>query len=310
MVELAFYLDLGIRGEEVEIFIPLGSSAKEIAEKLEEEGLISQNRFLAFFFLFKSDDRLLPGRYSFRIGESVNQIVGKLIRGPQSLVKVTFPEGFSSEQMGEVLEAEKICSKEEYLALVQKPQLFNREYLRSFDSLEGVLFPDTYFFPSPYSAREVIEAQLSRFEQVVIPHFPQKENLSLFEIVTLASIVEKEAKLPEEKATVASVFINRLNQNMRLQSCATVVYAIYQEEGKKVTTLTNKDLEIDSPFNTYIVKGLPPQPICNPGWDSIQAVLEPDQTDYLYFVLNEEQGKHVFSRTYQEHLNHKNGGDW
>ncbi|MGQ9472856.1 MAG: endolytic transglycosylase MltG [Candidatus Caldatribacteriaceae bacterium] len=299
---MAFYADLE-SGEEKIIIIPKGISAQKVAQILEEKGITSSFLFRLFLFLSQKD-KIVAGGYLFRSGTSLHQIVQKLEEGPPQ-GKITFPEGFTSSQMAEILEIKGICHSEEYLNLVSHPEVFSKEWLQGISHLEGFLFPDTYQFSLATSPREVIKAQLSRFEQLVLPLYRQSNTaLSLKEVVILASIVEKETSLKEEKPYVASVFLNRLQKGMKLQSCATVVYAHYLENGVHKKSLNVQDLTIDSPFNTYLYKGLPPQPIGNPGFDSIWATLFPLETDYLYFVLQED-GKHSFSVTYGEHLEKK-----
>ena len=170
--------------------------------------------------------------------------------------------------------------------------------------MEGYLFPDTYEVPKKYGVEKMIKVMLSNFNQIAIENKftdrAEKIGFSLNEIIILASIIEKEAKFNDEKNKVSSVFYNRLKINMKLQSCATIQYIL----GEPKEGLDENDLKIDSPYNTYLYKGLPPGPICNPGLDSIIAALEPAEEDYLFFVLG-DNGRHIFSKTYQEHLKNK-----
>ncbi|HXL02775.1 MAG TPA: endolytic transglycosylase MltG [Candidatus Atribacteria bacterium] len=299
---LAFYYE-GEKGEGKIVVIESGLSGREISCVLEKEGIVPSSLFRLFLFL-SHQDKLIAGNYFFYPGESVKEVVKKLTQGPD-YEKVTFPEGFTSEEMAKVLEEKGICSAGDYLDFINKPELFSASWLEGVISLEGFLFPDTYYFSPFTSPQKVIETQLHHFEEVFLPHYQTSHSfLSLKEVVILASIVEKEAKWKEEKPVVASVFINRLKQGIKLQSCATVVYALYREKGLRVENVTEEDLKVVSPFNTYLVSGLPPQAICNPGLDSLLSVLNPPATDYLYFVLQDD-GKHAFSRTYEEHLHHK-----
>jgi len=297
---LAFYYGEE-KGEKKLVVIESGLSGREISYVLEKEGIVPSSLFRLFLFL-SNQDKLLAGNYFFYPGEAVEEVVKKLTQGPV-YEKITFPEGFTSEQMARVLEEKGICCASDYLDLINKPELFSINWLEGITNLEGFLFPDTYYFSPSTPPQKVVEAQLHRFEEVFLPHY-KDFSLSLKEVVILASIVEKEAQYQEEKPVVASVFINRLRQNMKLQSCATVVYALYREKGLQVENLSEEDLQISSPFNTYLVSGLPPQAICNPGLDSLLSVLHPQETDYLYFVLQND-GKHAFSRTYEEHLHYK-----
>ena len=302
---LAFYYG-GEEGERKIVVIESGLSTLEISHALQKEDVVPAFLFRLFLFL-SHQDKLMAGNYFFYPGESVEEVARQLSQGPP-YEKITFPEGFASEQMAEVLEEKGICLAKDYLDLINKPELFPASYLQGATSLEGFLFPDTYYFCPLTSPQTVIETQLRRFEEVFLPHYRSSFTfLSLKEVVILASIVEKEARWKEEKPLVASVFINRLKQGMKLQSCATVVYALYREKGLKVKNLQEEDLTVVSPFNTYLVSGLPPQAICNPGLDSLLSILYPQRSDYLYFVLQDD-GKHAFSRTYEEHLSYKEAG--
>lgn len=303
-LKMAFYEDLE-KGEARAVFIPKGVPVSQVASLLEEEGIASARLFRLFVF-FAQKEKVVAGRYRIPPGRSIYRIVRELESGPLQ-EKVTFPEGLTSAQMAQILEEKGICESKEYLELVAHPEAFRKEWLQGVPHLEGFLFPDTYYLSVPSSPQEVIAMQLEQFEKLTLPLYEKSSTgLSLDEVVILASIVEKEASGDEEKPYVASVFLNRLKKEMRLQSCATVVYAHYRERGVHLENLSREDLEIDSPFNTYLHKGLPPQAIGNPGLEAIRAVLYPEKTDYLYFVL-QENGKHGFSATYEEHLEKKGG---
>ncbi|MDI3525790.1 MAG: hypothetical protein PWP60_351 [Candidatus Atribacteria bacterium] len=306
LVYLWFYADFSEGESFKEVLIPKGLSVREIALLLKDEAIIRNPWPFQVMAGLVAPRGLRAGSYLLKRGMPPAQLVEILTRGEQLLVKVTFPEGFTSQQMAQVLEEKGICSKEEYLSLVDNPTLFDREWLKGLSSLEGFLFPDTYFFSVPASPHQVIEAQLERFEETFLrEHYWKSEApLPLQGLVILASLVEREAKAAEDRPLIASVFLNRLQAGMKLQSCASVVYALYREKGVWVDHLTLEDLKINSPFNTYLSKGLPPQPICNPGLASLLAVLYPEKSDYLYFVLGED-GRHRFSRTYREHLENR-----
>jgi UPF0755 protein len=192
------------------------------------------------------------------------------------------------------LDKKEIVEKESFLKLVNDGEKF----------WEGYLFPDTYEVPKEYGAENMVKVMLSNFNQIAIKNKfadkAEKIGFSMEEIIILASIIEKESKFTEERRQVSSVFHNRLKKDMKLQSCASIQYILKEPKEK----LDESDLKIDSPYNTYLYKGLPPGPISNPGLDSIMAALEPVEEDYLYFVLG-ENGRHIFSKTYQEHLKNK-----
>jgi len=276
--------------------IPSGTNAKEIVDVLEKNEIIRKNNyaFRILIKLSKLEDKLKFGEYSLSSSMNMLQILDKLVKGEVILYKITIPEGYNGTQIAELLDNKEIAEKETFLKLLR-----DRE-----KSLEGYLFPDTYEVPKQYGAENMVKVMLSNFNQIAIENkFSDKAEeigFSLNEIIILASIIEKEAKISEEKSKVSSVFHNRLEKSMKLQSCATIQYILGEPKEK----LDESDLKIDSPYNTYLYKGLPPGPICNPGLDSIMAVLEPAEEDYLYFVLG-ENGRHIFSKTYQEHLKNK-----
>jgi UPF0755 protein len=278
------------------INIPSGTNAKEIVHILEKNEIIRKNNYLFIILikLSKLEDKLKFGEYNLSPSLNMLQILNKLARGEIVVYKITIPEGYTSIQIAELLDKKEIVEKESFLKLVKYGE----------KSWEGYLFPDTYEVPKKYGAENMFKLMLSNFEQVAIDNKlinkAEQTGFTIDEIITLASIIEKEAKFAEEKRQISSVFHNRLKSGMKLQSCATIQYIL----GKPKEKLEESDLEIESPYNTYLYKGLPPGPICNPGIDSIIAALEPANEDYLYFVLG-DNGRHIFSKTYEEHLKNK-----
>ncbi len=273
-----------------------GINAKEIVDVLEKNEIIRKNNytFRILIKIMKLEDQLKYGEYDLSSSMSMLQILDKLVKGEVITYKITIPEGYTYTQVAELLDKKEVAEKEAFLKLVKDSE----------KTSEGYLFPDTYEVSKKYGAENMVKVMLSNFNQIAIENkFTEKAEeigFSLDEIIILASIIEKEAKFSKEKNKVSSVFHNRLKKGMKLQSCATIQYIL--EEPKE--RLDENDLKIDSPYNTYLYKGLPPGPICNPGLDSIMAALEPEEEDYLYFVLG-ENGKHIFSKTYQEHLKNK-----
>lgn len=278
------------------INIPSGTNAKEIVHILEKNEIIRKNNYLFIILikLSKLEDKLKFGEYNLSPSLSMLQILNKLARGEIVVYKITIPEGYTSIQIAELLDKKEMVEKESFLKLVKYGE----------KSWEGYLFPDTYEVPKKYGAENMFKLMLSNFEQVAVDNKlinkAEQTGFTMDEIITLASIIEKEAKFAEEKRQISSVFHNRLKSGMKLQSCATIQYIL----GKPKEILEESDLEIESPYNTYLYKGLPPGPICNPGIDSIIAALEPANEDYLYFVLG-DNGRHIFSKTYEEHLKNK-----
>jgi len=276
--------------------IRFGTNAKEIVNVLGNNEIIRKNNytFRILIKLMKLEDQLKYGEYNLSPSMNMLQILDKLVKGEVIVYKVTTPEGYTSIKIAELLETKEITNKEAFLELIKDKE----------KSPEGYLFPETYEVPKKYGAENMIKAMLANFNRVATENnFTEKSEeigFSLDQIIILASIIEKEAKFSEEKSKVSSVFHNRLKTGMKLQSCATIQYIL----GTPKEKLDENDLKINSPYNTYLYKGLPPGPICNPGLDSIIAALEPAEEDYLYFVLG-ENGRHIFSKTYQEHLKNK-----
>jgi len=216
--------------------------------------------------------------------------------------RVTIPEGYTVTQIEEILAEKGIVDRTRFREAL-KSEDFSLPYLspapRDPRHLEGFLFPATYEFPAGLAEKEIIGLMLQRFDAVLTPELQRRSQamgLSVREVVTLASLVEREARLDEERPIIAAVFLNRLRRGMRLESCATIQYIL----GKQKEKLTYRDLQIPSPYNTYLHDGLPPGPIANPGLASIKAVLYPAEVDYLYFVARGD-GSHYFSRTLGEH---------
>lgn len=303
-IHLAFYYSSGEGDSSQTVMIQPGLSNTAIAREIQNYKLIPSSALFVLYLSLSDQNQLIAGSYLIGENETIAQIVNKLVEGRFFRVKVTFPEGSTSEQMSALLEKMGICSGESYRNIVQRPELFERSWLKGVTSLEGYLFPDTYYFPLKVDSRQIVETQLRRFEELYPGDLHAENPQKIHEGVILASIVEREAKEKTEKPLVASVFFNRLKSNMKLESCATVIYAWNHEKGIQIKSLSLDDLKIQSPYNTYIHPGLPPAPISNPGLDSLQAVIQPTQSDYLYFVLA-ENGFHYFSKTYDEHLKNK-----
>lgn len=264
-----------------------GLSAQEVARDLRDNGLLRHRvSFLIWAKLFGAK-RIHAGVYELSTRSTGLSLYRQFVKGPP-LVKVTFPEGWMASQMAAQLETQGICRAKEFLDLVRQGKH------------EGYLFPDTYFFEQETSPRRIIDRLLARFQEVVPQDMDASAKalgLKSEEVVTLASLVEKEARVSHERALIAGVFINRLRKKMYLESCATVEFAL----GAWKPRILYKDLQVNSPYNTYRHPGLPPGPICNPGLSSLEAALHPATTDMLFFVAD-GQGSHRFSRYYKDHL--------
>jgi len=292
--------------------IPNGYGASQVGDLLLYKGIITNRySFNILVSVFGLESGIQAGAYRFSPSMGLGSIVLKLKNGDiisPPLAKVVFPEGTSIYKMGMRLKDSGVGDGESFKYLVENatpPELVEKfPFLKGVqtESLEGYLFPDTYYLPYEITVPALRDLMLSRFSAVVMPVWNIGANdtrLSLHEIVTLASIIEKEAAVDEERAIISSVFHNRLRKRMYLSADPTVKYALseYRKPTKKVYYI---DLEVDSPYNTYKNLGLPPGPICNPGLASIKAAIYPALTDYLYFVARRD-GTHVFSETWQEH---------
>ncbi len=291
------------------IKIEKGLSAREVSSFLESRKLIkSALSFDLLTVLLRAQNKIQSGEYLLSPSMSNLKILRILRQGdtaPEQLVKITFPEGLSIYKMGEKLKEEKITIGEDFKNLVDYPKI--NELAQEFaflkevktKSLEGFLFPDTYLIEMKTSKARLVHLMLKRFDKEVMSFWRKAKkdtSYSLFEIITLASIIQKEAALKEEMPIVSSVFRNRLNIHMKLDACTTVKYAL--EHPTKIVYYDQ--LKYDSPYNTYIYAGFPPGPICNPGLDAIRAAVYPAETAYLYFVANKD-GSHHFSKSLEEH---------
>lgn len=305
---LAVFLSLGLglflvspadkEGREEVFIIESGRSFREVAQDLEKRGLIRSKRLLLLWSrIMGYGTDIKSGEYLLSAAEPPVKILEKLRTGRILLHAVTIPEGATREQIADALAEKNLVPRGLFLSLTEQAAVLEKHGVPG-DTLEGYLFPDTYRFGRGISPSIVIDTMLSRFRQMVAPLAEKagETGMSLEEVLILASIVEKETGRPEERAVIASVFLNRLKQGMRLQSDPTVIYGMESFEGR----IRKKDLLEKTPYNTYVIRGLPPGPICNPGIESIKAVISPAKTDYLYFV-SKNDGTHHFSKTLSEH---------
>lgn len=290
--------------EKVVVTIPRGANTYQISYLLEEKGLIKNRRaFVCYTRLTGLDSKLKSGKYSLSPGYTVPELVNLLVAGTKDTVVFTVPEGYTIEQICKLLEEKGLVERELFYYLVSKGDFsfpFVEDLPEGPARLEGYLFPDTYHVGSNSSEREIIRLMLQRFwremQELDFPRKAAEKGLTLHEAVTIASMVEREAKVDRERPIIAGVIFNRLKLGMPLQIDATVQYALKGHRSK----LYYKDLKVDSPYNTYRITGLPPGPIGAPGRKSLLAVLEPEKTDYLYYVAKPD-GTHAFAKTLQEH---------
>ncbi len=293
--------------ESKEVIIPKGSTIKTISTILEKENIIKDALIFELYCkLNEKADRIKAGKYSLNNSMNVPDIVDKLVSGDALIDTLTFtiPEGYNLAQIIEKISNLGIVSKEEVEAAMDEKK-YRYDFLIQIPDrekkLEGYLFPDTYEIYKETNAEAIVDKLLGRFDDVFAEEYRNRAkelNMTVDQVITLASIIEREAKLDTERKTISAVFHNRLEKKMMLQSCATVQYLLKEQKEE----LTYKDLEIDSPYNTYKHAGLPPGPIASPGFKAIEAALYPENVDFLYFFTKNDNS-HVFSKSYSEHLN-------
>ena len=292
-----------VEGKKVHIKIRAGMSTSEIADQLAEKNVISSSlKFRLISRLRGYDDQMKPGTYTFVTGMEDEEVFQKILNGEKHVVTFTIPEGFGVKEIANRLYELDIVDKEDFLQAAENfaPYDYMKKHKNVFYSAEGFLFPDTYTIESDYSIEEILDLMADNFDNRLTKEMREKaeeKNLSIYDLIILASIVEKEVRYPEDRAIVAQVFFKRLQLNMPLQTDATLQYLMDAPK----EDVTFKDTEIDSPYNTYQYAGLPPGPIANPGLESIEAVLNPADTNYLYFVAD-RQGHNHYADTYDEHL--------
>jgi UPF0755 protein len=285
-------------GREQIFVVKEGESLKEVAEALQKMRLItSKSLFVLWSKLAGQSKQIKTGEYALSASMPPIKILEKIHKGLVILHAVTIPEGFTIEQIADLLASKRLVEKEVFLRLANSSKALNAYGIKA-SSLEGYLFPDTYQFSRGLNPATLIDTMVRRFWQMVGPLRERADaiGMSMGEVVILASIVEKETGDPTERPAIASVFLNRLSRGMRLESDPTVIYGLKDFDGN----LRKNDLARDTPYNTYVIKGLTPGPIASPGLDAIKAVLYPAQTDYLYFV-SKNDGSHYFSKTLTEH---------
>lgn len=282
------------------VMIPPGASLRAAADSLERHGVIGNSTLFRAYAMVRGGDRSIQaGTYLLRRGESWGSILAALREGRGMVANFTIPEGFSLAQAVPVIARALEVPEDSVIAAVRDTALLRRLDVPT-PTIEGYLFPDTYTFPHGTTARQAVLATVERFEQVWDPQWDLRLDttaMSRHDAITLASIVEREARLPQERPVIAAVYLNRLRDGMLLQADPTVQYA----RGRHTNRLLYRDLAVESPYNTYRVKGLPPGPIASPGAASLRAAVYPANVPYKFFVAYPD-GHHEFRRTYAEHL--------
>ncbi len=319
-----FYFSLPVSREQTEkVFeVKKGESIFEIAKRLEEAGLIKNKYLFLCITIFKGKERQLKaGKYILSPSMTLQEILDILSKGKTPIVKITIPEGWNLKEIAQYLEEKGLCQKEEFFEIVgwqgvdyskeknlPQAQDFSNKFPFLKDkpknvSLEGYLFPDTYFVKKTATCQEIVKMFLENFSKKLTPDLQEeikKQKKTVFEIVTMASLLEKEVKTKEDKEIVAGILWKRLKAGIPLQVDATITYIT----GRRTTKITFEELQIDSPYNTYKYLGLPLGPISNPGMESILAAIYSKQSNYWYY-LSTPEGKTIFSKTLSEHNKNK-----
>ncbi|MFN3301641.1 MAG: endolytic transglycosylase MltG [Patescibacteria group bacterium] len=289
------------------LIIEKGESFREISQKLEKEGLIKDKTvFILYSFLKNLRRNFLPGKYELKKNLTLKEII-QILTSPPKEKQITIIEGWSVQEIASYLEKEGLVKKDDFLEEIKKINNYKDKYEflkdEKINTLEGFLFPDTYRVYLDSDSHEIITKMLDNFDKKLDKNLREeilRQKKTIYEIIILASIVEKEVSLKEDRYLVADIFWRRLKNNIPLQADSTINYFT----GKKQRQASPEDLKIDNPYNTYRYRGLPPGPISNPGLDSILAVIYPQKNDWWYF-LNKDDGTTVYSRTFEEHKANK-----
>ena len=277
-----------------------GMTLKQVTLELFNQRLIlSPSAFQAIAYIQDKEKQIMVGEFSLSPSMLPTEIILRLTSGKTILYPLTIPEGYRITEIASLLDTQGLASSEVFILQTQDKDLIKSMDIPT-DSLEGYLFPETYYLSKLTPEKKIVQKMVNTFKEKVLKSQLLKSTkespLSLHEIITLASLIEKETGLDSERKLISSVFHNRLRKNMRLQTDPTVIYAIEKFDGN----IRKRDLKIDSPYNTYRYKGLPPGPISSPGIKSIEAAISPTKSNHLYFVSRQD-GSHHFSSTLVEH---------
>lgn len=284
------------------IEIPRNATGRDIGDLLESKGVIRSSAMLRFYTrIFSTGKELQSGSYTIRQGLTVREALEELRSGKADTVTVTVPEGYTVHQIGDLLQKSGVAGAADFEATAASYGPLKYQYGPAAVPIkaEGFLFPDTYQIPREYTAKQICDMMYRRTDEVLSPQIrkaAEEKKISLHDLMTIASMVEREARFREDQVPIASVMLRRLQEGMPLQIDATIQYIL----GSPKAELTIGDTQIESPYNTYLHPGLPPGPIGAPGADAIMAVLNANPGEYLYYVAQSD-GHHVFTKTYEEH---------
>lgn len=295
----------GPPGEPVALVVPRGASTQRIADLLEDKGIIKDARTFRLYVRAQGAGPFLSGEYELRERASFSELVSALEKGPElEFQRLTVPEGLILKQVAERVGRLPGRSAETFLALAASGQVRSKYQPAGSTNLEGLLFPDTYNFEPKDDERAILERMVSTFDakaaEVGIDKVVEGGVVTPYEAIVVASLIEREARVPEDRGMISRVIYNRLKAGMLLQVDATVIFALGRT-GEKGLRVLFEDLEVNSPYNTYKVKGLPPGPIASPGMAALEAAVNPTPGPWLYYVVVEADGSHAFGTTAAEH---------
>lgn len=301
------YYSHGNFSEEKNFEVKKGEGNADIADNLQKSGLIFNKIYFYYYLRSHSlTNKIMPGVYRLSGNLTIPEIANVITQPDAGFVKITFPEGWTAKKMAERL-SDNGLDGEAFLELVSKPEIFQDKYDFLNESvvktLEGYLFPDTYFFKKDEDSYNIVSKMLNNFQGRIANNIEGIKNgkKTLREIIIMASIIEMEVRSEDDRKVVSGIFWDRISFGMPIQSDITLTYAL----GVKKKQYSIEDTQFDSPYNTYRNRGLPPGPIGNPGEMSIEAAVHPRKTDYIYFLSDPSTGETVFAKTLEEHIKNK-----
>ncbi len=289
--------------EEVVFEVTQGKSFSRVASELDSLKLVNNAHLFTWFARLQgATGKMKVGEYALRKNMKPSEVLAVIISGKSIGHPFTISEGLNMFEIADLYQSQGFGTREEFLAAATDPAFIKQQLGEEHSSLEGYLYPETYFLTKFTTTKELLQSMVANFNQVY-KEVEAKSDLkgwTRHQVVTLASIIEKETGAPEERPRISSIFHNRLLKGMLLQTDPTIIYGLAEIAQKTVYNITKADILRPTKYNTYVIKGLPPGPIGNPGKPALEAAVHPDKTEYLYFV-SQNDGTHVFSTTYEEH---------
>jgi peptidoglycan lytic transglycosylase G len=301
---------LAKEGEEISFVIESGRAPQEIAESLEKQKIIKSSFWLRYYLKSKDlANKVIAGTFSLSPTMSISQIAKKIttVNSISTEEEIVLIEGWNASEIGEYLETKDLCSQKEWLSLVKNYKNSNYDFLNDksqVNDLEGYLFPDTYRIYKDSDCADILVKLLNNFDRKLTKEMKKEikfQKKTIFEIITMASVIEKEVTSIKDMKIVSGLFWDRIKNRQALESCATLAYIL----GENKAQYSLEDTQINSPYNTYRHRGLPLGPITNPGLNAIQAAIYPTQTGYNYFLSDPKTGNTIWSKTFEEHIQNK-----